>query len=75
VSPVEWCVFVLRVLSELSLVLLLQESDGTEDEQTEEQTDGREEGGRREGGRGEGSSCNQIAALISKSLLPRLVLS
>ncbi|XP_056300936.1 serine/threonine-protein kinase ULK4 isoform X8 [Pseudoliparis swirei] len=70
-SNVEWCVFVLRVLSELSLVLLLQESDGTEDEQTEEQTDGREEEGRREGGRGEGSSCNQIAALISKSLLPR----
>ncbi|KAK9513459.1 hypothetical protein VZT92_026990 [Zoarces viviparus] len=71
-SNVEWSVFVLRVLSELSLVLLLQESDGTEeDEQTEEKKERREEGGRAAEGRDDGSSCNQILALITKSLLPR----
>ncbi|XP_054478447.1 serine/threonine-protein kinase ULK4 isoform X2 [Anoplopoma fimbria] len=69
---VEWSVFVLRVLSELSLVLLLQESNGTEeDEQKEENKERREEGGRAAEGRHHGSSCNQILALITKSLLPR----
>ncbi|XP_075937519.1 serine/threonine-protein kinase ULK4 [Anarhichas minor] len=69
---VEWSVFVLRVLSELSLVLLLQESDGTEeDEQTEEKKERRQEGGSAAEGRDDGSSCNQILALITKSLLPR----
>lgn len=74
VAPVEWSVFVLRVLSELSLVLLLKESNETEeDEQTEGTKERREEGGRREEGRDAGSSCNQIVSLISKYLLPRLV--
>nr|XP_040021817.1 serine/threonine-protein kinase ULK4 [Gasterosteus aculeatus aculeatus]XP_040021818.1 serine/threonine-protein kinase ULK4 [Gasterosteus aculeatus aculeatus] len=69
---VEWSVFVLRVLSELSLVLLLKESNETEeDEQTEGTKERREEGGRREEGRDAGSSCNQIVSLISKYLLPR----
>uniref|UniRef100_A0AAQ4QEC8 Protein kinase domain-containing protein n=1 Tax=Gasterosteus aculeatus aculeatus TaxID=481459 RepID=A0AAQ4QEC8_GASAC len=46
VAPVEWSVFVLRVLSELSLVLLLKESNETEeDEQTEGTKERREEGG------------------------------
>ncbi|XP_029308425.1 serine/threonine-protein kinase ULK4 isoform X2 [Cottoperca gobio] len=64
---VEWSVCVLRVLSELSLVLLVQHSDGTEeDEETEEKKETREEGGR-----DDGSTSNQILALITKSLLPR----
>ena len=66
--------FVLRVLSELSLVLLVQESEGTEeDEETEVKKERREEGGRAAEGRDVGSSCDQISALITKSLLPRLV--
>ncbi|XP_062421741.1 serine/threonine-protein kinase ULK4 isoform X1 [Pungitius pungitius] len=64
---VEWSVFVLRVLSELSLVLLLKESNGTEED---EQTEGKKER-RQEGGRDAGSSCDQIVHLISESLLPR----
>lgn len=65
--------FVLRVLSELSLVLLVQESDGTEEgEETEEKKERRQEGGRPAEGRDDGS-CSQILALITKSLLPRLV--
>ncbi|XP_031134165.1 serine/threonine-protein kinase ULK4 isoform X2 [Sander lucioperca] len=69
---VEWSVFVLRVLSELSLVLLVQETDGTaEDEETEENKERREEGERTAEGRDDGSSCNQILALVTKSLLPR----
>lgn len=55
--------FVLRVLSELSLVLLVQESDGTEKrEGTDEEKEKREID--------EGS---QILTLLSKSLLSRLV--
>lgn len=66
--------FVLRVLSELSLVLLLRESDGAEeDEETEEKKERREEGGRTAEGRDDGSSSNQILDLITESLLPRLV--
>ncbi|KAF1387604.1 hypothetical protein PFLUV_G00081580 [Perca fluviatilis] len=69
---VEWSVFVLRVLSELSFVLLVQESDGTEeDEETEENKERREEGERTAEGRDDGSSYNQILALLTKSLLPR----
>lgn len=66
--------FVLRVLSELSLVLLVQESDVTEeDDETEEKKKRREEGGSPADGSGDGSSCSQILALITESLLPRLV--
>ncbi|KAM6995354.1 serine/threonine-protein kinase ULK4 [Tautogolabrus adspersus] len=69
---VEWSVFVLRVLSELSLVLLVQESDGgEEDEGTDIKKEG-EEKGRRAAEEGEnGSSRNQILTLINKSLIPR----
>ncbi|KAM3873467.1 serine/threonine-protein kinase ULK4 [Diretmus argenteus] len=66
---VEWCVCVLRVLSELSLLLLAQEGDGAEEEE-EVKTGGENE--RRAGGQEEGSSSNyQPLALITKSLLPR----
>ncbi|XP_044062547.1 serine/threonine-protein kinase ULK4 isoform X3 [Siniperca chuatsi] len=69
---VEWSVFVLRVLSELSLILLVQVSDGTEeDEETKEKKERREEGGRPAEGSDDRSSCSQILALITKSLLPR----
>ncbi|XP_050931732.1 serine/threonine-protein kinase ULK4 isoform X1 [Lates calcarifer] len=69
---VEWSVFVLRVLSELSLVLLAQDGDGPdEDEKTAEKTERREEGERAAEGRDEGNSSSQISALITKSLLPR----
>ncbi|KAM4633819.1 serine/threonine-protein kinase ULK4 [Polymixia lowei] len=55
---VEWCVCVLRVLSELSLLLLVHEGQRTEEE--EEGTGG-----------DEGSPCNApLLALITKSLLP-----
>lgn len=71
---VEWSVFVLRVLSELSLVLLVQESDSTkEDEGTQEKKKMREEEGRSAEGNDDGSSCIHILGLISTSLLPRLV--
>ncbi|CAK6954330.1 serine/threonine-protein kinase ULK4 [Scomber scombrus] len=59
---VEWSVFVLRVLSELSLVLLVQEGDGGEEDAENTETEKRRE---------EGSSCSQILALITNSLLPR----
>lgn len=72
--PVEWSVFVLRVLSELSLVLLVQESDGTEDnEKAEEKKERGDEGGKAAEGVDDGSSCSQMLALILKTLLPRLV--
>uniref|UniRef100_A0A4W6EF48 Unc-51 like kinase 4 n=1 Tax=Lates calcarifer TaxID=8187 RepID=A0A4W6EF48_LATCA len=71
-SLMEWSVFVLRVLSELSLVLLAQDGDGPdEDEKTAEKTERREEGERAAEGRDEGNSSSQISALITKSLLPR----
>lgn len=63
--------FVLRVLSELSLVLLVQESDGTEeDEGTDKKKEKREQGGVAAEEMDEGS---QILTLLTKSLLPRLV--
>ncbi|KAI3360784.1 hypothetical protein L3Q82_013026, partial [Scortum barcoo] len=68
---VEWAVFVLRVLSELSLVLLVHESDGPEEgEVTEEKKERRQEGGRPTERRDDGN-CSQILALVTKSLLPR----
>uniref|UniRef100_A0A671WX50 Unc-51 like kinase 4 n=1 Tax=Sparus aurata TaxID=8175 RepID=A0A671WX50_SPAAU len=70
--PVEWSVFVLRVLSELSLVLLVQESDGTEDnEKTEEKKERSNKGGKAAEGVDDGSSCSQMLTLILKTLLPR----
>lgn len=67
--PVEWSVFVLRVLSELSLVLLVQESDGTEKhEGTDEEKEKREQRTAQEIDEG-----SQILTLLSKSLLSRLV--
>ncbi|XP_029360263.1 serine/threonine-protein kinase ULK4 isoform X2 [Echeneis naucrates] len=64
---VEWSVFVLRVLSEINLVLLVQDGDGPNvSERTEEKKE-RRATERRD----EGNSYNQILALISKSLLPR----
>uniref|UniRef100_A0A671WX59 Unc-51 like kinase 4 n=1 Tax=Sparus aurata TaxID=8175 RepID=A0A671WX59_SPAAU len=69
---VEWSVFVLRVLSELSLVLLVQESDGTEDnEKTEEKKERSNKGGKAAEGVDDGSSCSQMLTLILKTLLPR----
>lgn len=69
--PVEWSVFVLRVLSELSIVLLVQESDGTEeDEGTDEKKEKREQAG---GAAEEIDEGSQILTLLTKSLLPRLV--
>nr|XP_020452545.1 serine/threonine-protein kinase ULK4 isoform X2 [Monopterus albus] len=59
---VEWCVFVLRVLSELSLVLLVHDGDGTDEHDKE---DGRATE------RADGTSSSQILAVITKSLLPR----
>lgn len=64
--PVEWSVFVLRVLTELSLILLVQ--NGGADEE-----DKRVEGGRAVEGRDEENSFTSIFALFSKSLLPRFV--
>lgn len=69
----EWSVFVLSVLSELSLVLLVQDGDHSdEDEKTKEKKERKEEGGMAAEGRNKNSS-SQILALITKSLLPRLV--
>ncbi|KAM8734994.1 serine/threonine-protein kinase ULK4 isoform 1-T2 [Acanthopagrus schlegelii] len=69
---VEWSVFVLRVLSELSLVLLVQENDGTEDnEKTEEKKERSDKGGKAAEGADDGSSCSQMLTLILKTLLPR----
>ncbi|KAK5892707.1 hypothetical protein CesoFtcFv8_013061 [Champsocephalus esox] len=69
---VEWSVFVLRVLSELSLVLLVQGRDETEgEEETEKKQKGTEERGNLAERRDAGSSYDQIVALVTKSLLPR----
>lgn len=61
--------FVLRVLSELSLVLLVKEGDGGEGDAENTEMEKK----RREEGRHEGNSYNQILAHITNSLLPRLV--
>ncbi|XP_069549236.1 serine/threonine-protein kinase ULK4 [Brachyistius frenatus] len=70
---VEWSVFVLRVLSELSLVLLVHDGDDTEEneETTEEKKDKAEKGGKAAQGKEEGGPCSEIESLISKSLLSR----
>lgn len=62
--------FVLRVLSELSLVLLVEEGHRSEDDGTEIEIRKREQGGREAEGTDEGS---QVFTLLTKSLLPRLV--
>ncbi|XP_040900709.1 serine/threonine-protein kinase ULK4 [Toxotes jaculatrix] len=68
---VEWSVFVLRVLSELGLVLLVQDGDDPDEEQKTEENREKREGTRAAEGRDEGNSSSQILALITKSLLPR----
>ena len=66
--------FVLSMLSELSLVLLVQDNDRPDEgEKTKEKKDRKEKGGRPPEGRYEGNSSSQILTLIAKSLLPRLV--
>ncbi|KAF0045132.1 hypothetical protein F2P81_001661 [Scophthalmus maximus] len=71
-AVVEWSVFVLRVLSELSLALLVQDGDvPDEDVRTEERKERGEEGGRAPEERDEGISSSKILALITESLLPR----
>ncbi len=68
--------FVLRVLSELGLVLLVQESECNKgDDGTEKHKMRREKLGRTAEGLDDGSPCSQIIPLISTSLLPRLVLN
>lgn len=62
--------FVLRVLSELCLVLLVEESHRSEDEGKDVETRKREKGGSEAEGTDEGS---QVFTLLTKSLLPRLV--
>lgn len=63
---VEWCVFVLQVLSEFCLVLLVQVTD-------EEKTEKDKDGGQEEAADQvkEENSTGHLLALISKSLLPR----
>ncbi|KAK2910518.1 serine/threonine-protein kinase ULK4 [Channa argus] len=63
---VEWSVFVLRVLSEFSLVLLVQDG-GTDEDEKEVKKNERAT----EEGRDEGISLSPILGLITKSLLPR----
>ncbi|XP_039868680.1 serine/threonine-protein kinase ULK4 isoform X1 [Simochromis diagramma] len=64
---VEWSVFVLRVLSELSLILLVQDGVDTEvkEERTEENKERNEKEGKAAEERGDGLSC------ITESLLSR----
>ncbi|XP_025767581.1 serine/threonine-protein kinase ULK4 isoform X4 [Oreochromis niloticus] len=64
---VEWSVFVLRVLSELSLILLVQDGVDTElkEERTEENKERSEKEGKAAEERGDGLSC------ITESLLSR----
>ncbi|XP_070407684.1 serine/threonine-protein kinase ULK4-like isoform X1 [Nothobranchius furzeri] len=59
---VEWSVFVLKVLSELSLILLVQDEDIQENFEKTENRDRKGE---------DGKSLSQISALYTKSLLPR----
>ncbi|RVE62472.1 hypothetical protein OJAV_G00157310 [Oryzias javanicus] len=68
----EWSVFVLKVLSELSLVLLVQD-DHTEEKEgrTRQQKEMEEMGENTAEGREDGGLCGQILSLFSKSLLSR----
>ncbi|XP_019947010.2 serine/threonine-protein kinase ULK4 [Paralichthys olivaceus] len=69
---VEWSVFVLRELSELSLALLVQDGDSrNNDETTKEKKERGEEGGKEAEKMNEENSSSQILALITDSLLPR----
>lgn len=67
--------FVLKVLSELSLVLLVQDDDHTEEkeERTRQTKEMEETGENTAEGREDGGLCGQILSLLSKSLLSRLV--
>ncbi|KAF6714403.1 Serine/threonine-protein kinase ULK4 [Oryzias melastigma] len=69
----EWSVFVLKVLSELSLVLLVQDDDHTEEkeERTRQTKEMEETGENTAEGREDGGLCGQILSLLSKSLLSR----
>ncbi|MEQ2264622.1 hypothetical protein XENORESO_014526, partial [Xenotaenia resolanae] len=67
---VEWSVFVLKVLSELSLVLLVQDDDDDTDENQDKNRGRRETGGAAERS-ADGRSCSQVLSVFSKSLLSR----
>ncbi|XP_035986139.1 serine/threonine-protein kinase ULK4 isoform X4 [Fundulus heteroclitus] len=71
---VEWSVFVLKVLSELSLVLLVQNDDDDDadenDDKVEESRDRRETRGTAERS-SDGTSRSQVLSVFTKSLLSR----
>lgn len=70
-AAVEWSAFVLKVLSELSLVLLVEDDEDAEEneERTTEKRERRETEGRTE----HGKSQSRVFSLFTESLLPRLV--
>ncbi|CAJ1062065.1 serine/threonine-protein kinase ULK4 [Xyrichtys novacula] len=70
---VEWSVFVLRVLSELGLVLLVEEGEGAEEDEEADVNNERGEKQARAAGeqRDNGGACNQMFVLVNQSLLPR----
>ncbi|CAG6015922.1 unnamed protein product [Menidia menidia] len=63
---VEWSVFVLKVMSELSLVLLFQDGDNNT-EKNEGMTKARGQSDEKENGK----SCSQVSSLFNKCLLSR----
>lgn len=71
----EWSVFVLKVLSELGLVLLAEDDEDAEE--NEERTTKKGESNKTEGQAAEraqhGKSHSKIISLFTESLLPRLV--
>uniref|UniRef100_A0A3P9LDT8 Unc-51 like kinase 4 n=1 Tax=Oryzias latipes TaxID=8090 RepID=A0A3P9LDT8_ORYLA len=69
----EWSVFVLKVLSELSLVLLVQDDDHTKEkkEKTRQKKEMEKTGENTAEGREDGKLSGQILSLLSKSLLSR----
>ncbi|XP_023820399.1 serine/threonine-protein kinase ULK4 isoform X2 [Oryzias latipes] len=69
----EWSVFVLKVLSELSLVLLVQDDDHTKEkeERTRQKKEMEKTGENAAEGREDGKLSGQILSLLSKSLLLR----
>uniref|UniRef100_A0A3B5R8Q8 Unc-51 like kinase 4 n=1 Tax=Xiphophorus maculatus TaxID=8083 RepID=A0A3B5R8Q8_XIPMA len=71
---VEWSVFVLKVLSELSLVMLIQKDDENADENVDK-IEGKRDRRETEGGAaersGDGRSCSQVLSVFTKSLLSR----
>ena len=66
---VEWSVFVLKVLSELSPVLLVQDAND-DTEENEEKTNERRQRGEAEG-KDNGETCSQVLSLFTKCLLSR----